>query len=54
MIRSLAKVVLLAVLVVAGALFMVLGGRRYLTFAALAGNREWLGAMVAHAGAKAA
>jgi uncharacterized membrane protein YdjX (TVP38/TMEM64 family) len=44
----------LGILVIAGALFMVLGGHRYLNFAALAENREWLCAMVTHAGAKAA
>ena len=44
----------LGILVLAGALFMVLGGHRYLTFAALAENREWLCATVAQAGAKAA
>jgi len=42
----------LGILVLAGALFMVLGGYRYLTFAALAENREWLCATVAQAGAK--
>ena len=44
----------LGILVLAGALFMVLGGHRYLTFAALAENREWLCAMVKQAGATAA
>ena len=44
----------LGILLLAGALFMVLGGHRYLTFAALAENREWLCAMVKQAGAKAA
>ena len=43
----------LGILVIALALFMVLGGRRYLSFAALAENREWLCATVAHAGTKA-
>src|SRR6266478_1649791 len=43
----------LGILVIAGALFMLLGGHRYLTFAALAENREWLCTMVARAGAKA-
>jgi len=42
----------LGILVIAGALFMVLGGHRYLTFAALAENREWLCDLVAQAGAK--
>src|SRR5439155_25334897 len=44
----------LGILVLAGALFMVLGGHRYLTFAALAENREWLCATVAKAGVKGA
>ena len=44
----------LGVLILAGALFIVLGGHRYLTFAQLADNREWLGALVARGGAKAA
>ena len=43
----------LGILVIAGALFIVLGGYRYATFAALAENREWLCATVAHAGTKA-
>src|SRR5438876_9179018 len=43
----------LGILVIAGALFIVLGGYRYVTFAALAENREWLCATVAHAGTKA-
>jgi uncharacterized membrane protein YdjX (TVP38/TMEM64 family) len=44
----------LGILVLAGALFMMLGGHRYLSFAALAENREWLCATVAQAGAKGA
>jgi uncharacterized membrane protein YdjX (TVP38/TMEM64 family) len=44
----------LALLVVAGMLFVALGGHRYLTFAALAENREWLCAVVKQAGASAA
>jgi uncharacterized membrane protein YdjX (TVP38/TMEM64 family) len=41
----------LGILVLAGVLFMALGGHRYVTFAALAENREWLVAAVARAGA---
>jgi len=44
----------LGILVLGGVLFMALGGHRYLTFAALAEHREWLCAMVAKTGAKAA
>jgi uncharacterized membrane protein YdjX (TVP38/TMEM64 family) len=44
----------LGILVLAGVLFMVLGGRHFLTFTAFAENHEWLCAIVAHAGAKAA
>ncbi len=40
----------LGILVLAGALFMALGGHRYLTFAALAENRQWLCALVARDG----
>jgi uncharacterized membrane protein YdjX (TVP38/TMEM64 family) len=50
---ALRRFVPLGILVLAGALFMVLGGRRYLTFATLAENREWLCAVVAEAGVKA-
>jgi uncharacterized membrane protein YdjX (TVP38/TMEM64 family) len=39
----------LGILVLGGALFMALGGHRYLTFAALAENREWLVGLVARA-----
>jgi uncharacterized membrane protein YdjX (TVP38/TMEM64 family) len=44
----------LGVLLLAGVLLMALGGHRYLTFAALAENREWLCATVKAAGAKGA
>ncbi len=44
----------LAVLVVAGISFVVFGGHRYLTFAALAENRAWLCGLVARWGAGAA
>jgi uncharacterized membrane protein YdjX (TVP38/TMEM64 family) len=44
----------LGILVIAGALFLALGGHRYLSFAALAEHREWLSAVVARAGATAA
>src|SRR5258708_34147989 len=50
---ALRRFVPLGILVIAGALFMVLGGHRYLTFAALAENREWLCATVRQAGTKA-
>src|SRR5579859_1737288 len=43
----------LGILVLGGALFMALGGHRYLTFAALAENREWLCGAVRQGGAKA-
>ena len=43
----------LGMLVVAGALFMLLGGHRYVNFAALADNREWLCGVVTRAGAMA-
>ena len=42
----------LGILVIAGALFVMLGGRRYLSFAALAENREWLCDTVARTGVK--
>src|ERR1700726_3388631 len=51
---ALRRFVPLGILVLGGALFMAAGGHRYLTFAALAENREWLGEAVAQAGAKAA
>ena len=50
---ALRRFVPLGILVIAGASFIVLGGYRYVTFAALAENREWLCATVAHAGPKA-
>jgi uncharacterized membrane protein YdjX (TVP38/TMEM64 family) len=43
----------LAILVLAGVLFLMIGGGRYLTFAQLAANRHWLAAEVARAGAAA-
>ncbi len=49
---ALRRFVPLGILVLALALFIVLGGGRYLTFAALAENREWLCATVAKTGAK--
>ena len=49
---ALRRFVPLGILVLALALFIVLGGARYLTFAALAENREWLCATVAKTGAK--
>jgi uncharacterized membrane protein YdjX (TVP38/TMEM64 family) len=49
---ALRRFVPLGILAIAGALFMVLGGYRYLTFAALAQNHEWLCATVTQAGAK--
>ena len=42
----------LALLVVAGLSFMALGGHRYASFTALAGNKEWLCHTVAQTGAK--
>jgi uncharacterized membrane protein YdjX (TVP38/TMEM64 family) len=42
----------LGILILAGALFVAFGGHRYLSFAALAENREWLCELVAQAGAK--
>jgi uncharacterized membrane protein YdjX (TVP38/TMEM64 family) len=50
---ALRRFVPLGILVGAGVLFMALGGHRYLNFAALAENREWLNGAVAQAGAKA-
>src|SRR5437867_6555447 len=44
----------LGILILAGLLLVAFGGHRYLTFAALAENREWLSGLVAHAQAKAA
>jgi uncharacterized membrane protein YdjX (TVP38/TMEM64 family) len=51
---ALRRLVPLGILIVAGVLFMVLGGHRYLNFAALAENREFLCAAVKQAGAAAA
>jgi uncharacterized membrane protein YdjX (TVP38/TMEM64 family) len=48
------KLAPLAILALAGALFLALGGWRYVTFAALAANSKWLLATVARAGAFAA
>lgn len=42
----------LALLVLAGVLFMLLGGHRYVTLAALADNKEWLCRVVARSGAE--
>lgn len=44
----------LALLALGAALFFVLGGHRYVSFAALAEHREWLVELVARAGAVAA
>ncbi len=44
----------LLLLAAAGALFMLLGGRHYLTFAALAENNEWLRGLVARSSVVAA
>jgi uncharacterized membrane protein YdjX (TVP38/TMEM64 family) len=49
---ALRRFVPLGILAIAGALFTVLGGHRYLTFAALAEKHEWLCDLVARAGAK--
>jgi uncharacterized membrane protein YdjX (TVP38/TMEM64 family) len=42
----------LGILVLAGVAFMALGGHRYVTFAALADNKEWLCETVARSGAR--
>jgi uncharacterized membrane protein YdjX (TVP38/TMEM64 family) len=42
----------LVLLILAGVLFMVFGGHRYLTLAALAENRDWLCRTVAQSGAE--
>ena len=47
---SLRRCVPLAALGLAGVLFIVLGGRRYLTFAALSENHDFLVALVAGGG----
>src|SRR6266851_1414391 len=44
----------LGILILAGVSFMALGGHRYVTFAALADNKEWLCQAVVHSGAKGA
>jgi uncharacterized membrane protein YdjX (TVP38/TMEM64 family) len=51
---SVRRFVPLALLVLAGLLFLALGGHRYVSFAALTENREWLCAIVKRAGAPAA
>jgi uncharacterized membrane protein YdjX (TVP38/TMEM64 family) len=51
---ALRRFVPLGILFIAGASFMVFGGHRYLTFATLAENHEWLCATVAQAATKAA
>lgn len=43
----------LALLILAGVLFVAFGGSRYLTFSALADNHEWLCKVVSNAGVKA-
>jgi uncharacterized membrane protein YdjX (TVP38/TMEM64 family) len=48
------RLVPLGILVFAGALFMVLGGHRYVSLATLADNKQWLCEAVAHSGAKGA
>jgi uncharacterized membrane protein YdjX (TVP38/TMEM64 family) len=48
------RLVPLVLLLLAGLLFAVLGGGQYLSFAALAANRAWLVALVAHAEGAAA
>jgi uncharacterized membrane protein YdjX (TVP38/TMEM64 family) len=52
--RFLRRIAPLALLLLGGALFIALGGYRYLSLAAIAANRERLVAMVAEAGALAA
>ena len=51
---ALRRFVPLGGLLLAGALFLAFGGRRYLSFAALAENREWLCAMATQGGPTAA
>jgi uncharacterized membrane protein YdjX (TVP38/TMEM64 family) len=51
---SVRRLVPLGALVVGAVVFIALGSGRYLTFAALADNREWLLALVADSGAIAA
>jgi len=50
---ALRRLMPLAFLAMAGISFVVLGGHRYLTFAALAENRAWLCGLVARWGAGA-
>ena len=50
---SLRRVAALGLLLLGGALFVVLGGGRYLSFAALAENRSWLVTLVIEAGVAA-
>jgi uncharacterized membrane protein YdjX (TVP38/TMEM64 family) len=47
---TLHRILPLALLVAAGVVFMVLGGHRYVTLAALADNREWLRDTVVRSG----
>jgi uncharacterized membrane protein YdjX (TVP38/TMEM64 family) len=51
---SLLRLIPLAVLILAGVVFIVAGGRRYLTFAVLAENRDYLRDVAAQGGALAA
>jgi uncharacterized membrane protein YdjX (TVP38/TMEM64 family) len=51
---ALRRLLPLALLIVAGVVFVVLGGHRYVTLAALADNREWLRDTVAQSGAEGA
>ena len=51
---SVRRLVPLGLLIVAGGLFIALGGHRYVSFAALAENREWLCGITRRAGATAA
>ena len=51
---TLGRFVPLGLLILAGLLFLALGGHRYLTVAALAENREWLCGLIARAKAEAA
>jgi len=48
---SLYRVIPLGLLLVAGLIFVLCGGRRYLTFATLAENRDVLATLAAHGGA---
>ena len=51
---SVRRLVPLALLVAAGIAFLAVGGHRYLTFAALAENRDWLCSLVQRWGLVAA